>query len=214
MRLARFFIDRPVFAAVISIAITLVGAIAVFRLPISEYPEIAPPTVTITALYPGASAETIARMGLGRSYQKTNIFLPFTVWENVRLAAQAHTPHAARWFTRADSLTTVNRRAERALDLDRVGLAAERDQQRLHRALAAVGHGAQVGRHQTGPLEPTADRPGDLGGAERALERVGGDEDGALSHRRILSTCISQQSYIRPVRGDATRWSEAHATIE
>ena len=60
MRLARFFIDRPVFAAVISIAITLVGVIAATRLPISEYPEIAPPSVTITATYPGASAETIA----------------------------------------------------------------------------------------------------------------------------------------------------------
>ena len=60
MRLARFFIDRPVFAAVISIAITLVGAIAAFRLPVSEYPQIAPPSVTITALYPGASSETIA----------------------------------------------------------------------------------------------------------------------------------------------------------
>lgn len=60
MRFARFFIARPVFAAVISIAITLIGAIAAFRLPISEYPEIAPPTVTVTANYPGASAEVIA----------------------------------------------------------------------------------------------------------------------------------------------------------
>ncbi|MCO6419355.1 multidrug efflux RND transporter permease subunit [Siccirubricoccus sp. KC 17139] len=60
MRLARFFIARPVFAAVISIAITLIGAIAGFRLPISEYPEIAPPTVTVTATYPGASAQVIS----------------------------------------------------------------------------------------------------------------------------------------------------------
>ncbi|MDT8276444.1 multidrug efflux RND transporter permease subunit [Roseomonas mucosa] len=60
MRFARFFIDRPVFAAVISIAITLVGGIALLRLPISEYPDIAPPTVTITANYPGASAATVA----------------------------------------------------------------------------------------------------------------------------------------------------------
>ena len=60
MRLARFFIDRPVFAAVVSITITLVGAIAALRLPIAEYPEIAPPTVQVVALYPGASAETIA----------------------------------------------------------------------------------------------------------------------------------------------------------
>ncbi|HWX51424.1 MAG TPA: multidrug efflux RND transporter permease subunit [Roseomonas sp.] len=60
MRFARFFIARPIFAAVISIAIVLIGAIASLRLPISEYPEIAPPTVTITATYPGASASVIA----------------------------------------------------------------------------------------------------------------------------------------------------------
>ncbi|CAH0299532.1 efflux RND transporter permease subunit [Roseomonas sp. CECT 9278] len=72
MRLARFFIDRPVFAAVISIAITLVGAITAFRLPISEYPEIAPPSVTIVAMYPGASAETIAETVAGPIEQEVN----------------------------------------------------------------------------------------------------------------------------------------------
>ncbi|MBO1080159.1 efflux RND transporter permease subunit [Roseomonas haemaphysalidis] len=60
MRFAQFFISRPVFASVISIAIVLVGIIAGLRLPISEYPEIAPPTVTIAATYPGASAAVIA----------------------------------------------------------------------------------------------------------------------------------------------------------
>jgi len=60
MRFAQFFISRPVFASVISIAIVLIGAIAGLRLPISEYPEIAPPTVTIAATYPGASAAVIA----------------------------------------------------------------------------------------------------------------------------------------------------------
>ncbi|MBE9606988.1 multidrug efflux RND transporter permease subunit [Acetobacteraceae bacterium H6797] len=60
MRFAQFFIARPVFAAVISIAILIIGGIAGSRLPISEYPEIAPPTVTITAQYPGASASVIA----------------------------------------------------------------------------------------------------------------------------------------------------------
>jgi multidrug efflux pump subunit AcrB len=60
MRFAQFFISRPVFASVISIAIVLIGAISGFRLPIGEYPEIAPPTVTISASYPGASASVIA----------------------------------------------------------------------------------------------------------------------------------------------------------
>ena len=60
MRLSHFFIDRPVFAVVIAIVITLVGAIAFPGLPLGQYPEIAPPTVNITASYPGASAETVA----------------------------------------------------------------------------------------------------------------------------------------------------------
>ncbi|MGG5819987.1 efflux RND transporter permease subunit [Falsiroseomonas sp. HW251] len=72
MRLARFFIDRPVFAAVLSIAITLLGAIAAMRLPIAEYPDIAPPTVQVTALYPGASAETIAQTVAGPIEQEVN----------------------------------------------------------------------------------------------------------------------------------------------
>ncbi|MBC2667295.1 efflux RND transporter permease subunit [Novosphingobium flavum] len=60
MRLSRFFIDRPIFAAVIAVLITLIGAIAYFFLPVSQYPDIVPPTVTVSAAYPGASAETVA----------------------------------------------------------------------------------------------------------------------------------------------------------
>ena len=58
--LARFFIDRPVLAWVISIVIILLGAIAAALLPIAEYPEITPPTVQVTARYPGANAQVIA----------------------------------------------------------------------------------------------------------------------------------------------------------
>ena len=58
---SRYFIERPVFAAVLSIIIVLAGLAALRILPIAQYPEIAPPTVTITATYPGASAETLAR---------------------------------------------------------------------------------------------------------------------------------------------------------
>ena len=60
MRFSRFFIDRPIFAAVIAIIIALVGGLAYLALPIAQYPEIVPPTVTVTATYPGASAETLA----------------------------------------------------------------------------------------------------------------------------------------------------------
>src|SRR5262245_37199518 len=57
--LARFFIDRPVLAWVISIVIVLLGAIAAGFLPTAEYPEITPPTVQVTARYPGANAQLI-----------------------------------------------------------------------------------------------------------------------------------------------------------
>ena len=60
MNFAHFFIDRPVFAAVISIVIVIVGSIAAAVLPVAQYPEIAPPTVVIQASYPGANAETVA----------------------------------------------------------------------------------------------------------------------------------------------------------
>jgi len=57
--LSRFFIDRPIFAWVIAIFITLAGVLAIVRLPVEQYPSIAPPTVTIQTTYPGASAETV-----------------------------------------------------------------------------------------------------------------------------------------------------------
>ena len=58
---SRFFIERPIFASVIAIVITLAGLVASTVLPVAQYPEIAPPTVTISASYPGASAETLAK---------------------------------------------------------------------------------------------------------------------------------------------------------
>ncbi|MFZ4688190.1 MAG: efflux RND transporter permease subunit [Polymorphobacter sp.] len=60
MRFSRFFIDRPIFAGVISILIVLIGLVAYPTLPVAQYPEIAPPTISITASYPGASAEVLA----------------------------------------------------------------------------------------------------------------------------------------------------------
>ncbi len=61
MNISRFFIDRPIFAAVISLLIFISGAIAVWRLPVSEYPEVVPPSVVVTAQYPGANPQTIAQ---------------------------------------------------------------------------------------------------------------------------------------------------------
>ena len=57
---SKFFIDRPIFASVLSIIITLAGGIAVFTLPIAQYPDITPPTVEVSAFYPGANAQVVA----------------------------------------------------------------------------------------------------------------------------------------------------------
>ncbi|HSS15302.1 MAG TPA: efflux RND transporter permease subunit, partial [Rhizomicrobium sp.] len=60
MNLSKFFIDRPIFAGVISVVIFLAGLIAMIQLPISEYPEVVPPSVVVTAQFPGANPQTIA----------------------------------------------------------------------------------------------------------------------------------------------------------
>src|SRR3954451_12162360 len=60
MRLTLFFVDRPIFASVLSIVVTLVGYIAYATLPVAQYPEIAPPTIVVRASYPGANAETVS----------------------------------------------------------------------------------------------------------------------------------------------------------
>ena len=61
MNISHFFIDRPIFAAVISIIITLIGGVAYLSLPVAQYPEIAPPSISVSASYPGASAEIVAK---------------------------------------------------------------------------------------------------------------------------------------------------------
>src|SRR4051812_48469794 len=60
MNFARFFIDRPVMAIVISLITLIAGAVALFTLPVAQYPEIVPPTVIVSTSYPGANARTVA----------------------------------------------------------------------------------------------------------------------------------------------------------
>ncbi len=71
MDISRFFIDRPRFAGVLSIFIFLIGALSIFQLPISEYPEVAPPQIVVRAQYPGANprviSETVATPWKSRS---------------------------------------------------------------------------------------------------------------------------------------------------
>ncbi|MCJ0763439.1 ABC transporter ATP-binding protein [Variovorax terrae] len=84
----------------------------------------------------GWPPEKISRQGLGRSYQKTNIFAPFSVWENVRLAAQSRAPHAARWLEKATNFIANNDRAMRTIEL--CGL-----ENRKNAIAGAISHGEQ-----------------------------------------------------------------------
>lgn len=58
--ISKFFIDRPRFAVVLSLLMSVVGALALFLLPIAQYPEIAPPTIRVSTVYPGASAQVVS----------------------------------------------------------------------------------------------------------------------------------------------------------
>src|SRR6202790_2973678 len=60
MRISHFFIDGPIFAAVVSIVFVILGGVSFSRLPVAQYPEIAPPIINVTGQYPGASAEVVA----------------------------------------------------------------------------------------------------------------------------------------------------------
>jgi multidrug efflux pump len=60
MRISHFFIDRPIFAAVVSIVFVILGGVSFYRLPVAQYPEIAPPIINVSGQYPGASADVVA----------------------------------------------------------------------------------------------------------------------------------------------------------
>ena len=72
MHISRFFIDRPIFSGVISILIIILGAVAFLRLPIAQYPEIAPPIINVSGQYPGASADVVASTVVAPIEQQIN----------------------------------------------------------------------------------------------------------------------------------------------
>ena len=72
MRISHFFIDRPIFASVVAIVIVILGGVALFRLPVAQYPEIAPPTINVAGQYPGASAEAVAETVVAPIEQQIN----------------------------------------------------------------------------------------------------------------------------------------------
>jgi multidrug efflux pump subunit AcrB len=72
MRISHFFIDRPIFASVVSIVFIILGLVSLWRLPVAQFPEIAPPTVTVTGQYPGASADVVAKTVVAPLEQQIN----------------------------------------------------------------------------------------------------------------------------------------------
>ncbi len=84
----------------------------------------------------GWTPEKISRQGLGRSYQKTNIFLPFTVWDNVHLAAQSRDPQAHRWLKNATQFIATRARIESAIELSDL-------KNRVKSIAGTISHGEQ-----------------------------------------------------------------------
>ena len=70
MNISKFFIDRPIFAGVLSVIVLLGGVIAMFLLPISEYPEVVPPSVIVKAQYPGSDTPAVPLAGTAKPAQE------------------------------------------------------------------------------------------------------------------------------------------------
>ena len=99
--MARFFIDRPVFAWVLALLVMLAGTLALFNLPVAQFPPLAPPAIGITVTYPGASAQTVENTG--RWMKKSTIKAVASYESRVRssflfdkLAATRYSPLATR----------------------------------------------------------------------------------------------------------------------
>jgi multidrug efflux pump subunit AcrB len=117
--ISKFFIDRPIFASVLSIVIVLAGLLAMRALPVAQYPEIVPPQVVVSATYPGANAQTIAETVAAPLEQQINgvedmIYMQSTATGSGTLSVSVY----FQTGTNADQATiNVNNRVQRATAL-------------------------------------------------------------------------------------------------
>jgi multidrug efflux pump len=149
----RFFIDRPVFAAVISIAIVLAGLVAMRALPIAQYPELTPPQIVVSATYPGANAETIAQTVAAPLEQQINGVEGMLYMQSSNSSSgQMSLTVTFTQGTDPDQATIdVNNRVQRATptlpqEVTRLGVTVN---QRSTSILAIVAMYAESGRYNT-----------------------------------------------------------------
>jgi hydrophobe/amphiphile efflux-1 (HAE1) family protein len=119
MRFSQTFISRPIFATVLALVFVIIGGVAYFALPVAQYPEIAPPTVVVSANYPGANAETVAATVAAVIEQEVNGV------ENMLYMTSQSTADGAMSLTVTFALGTDLDKAQ-VLVQNRVGLAAPR----------------------------------------------------------------------------------------
>ena len=138
MRISHFFIDRPIFAAVVSIVFVILGGVSFSRLPVAQYPEIAPPIINVSGQYPGASAEVVAATVVTPIEQQINgvenmLYMSSnsTADGKFSIRCQLRSRHQSRY---------------------RPGAGAE---PRRHRAAAAADRRAQYRRHGDQKPRPT-----------------------------------------------------------
>jgi hydrophobe/amphiphile efflux-1 (HAE1) family protein len=131
MRFSQTFISRPIFASVLSLVLVLIGGVAYFSLPVAQYPEIAPPTVVVSANYPGANAETVANTVAAVIEQEVNGV------ENMLYMTSQSTADGSMSLTVTFELGTDLDKAQ-VLVQNRVGLAEPRLPEEVRRTGVTV----------------------------------------------------------------------------
>ena len=214
MNLSKFFIDRPIFAGVISVVIFLAGLIAMTQLPISEYPEVVPPSVVVTAQFPGANPETIAETVATPLEEQIN-----GVENMLYMFSQA----ATRRHADADRHLQARHRSR-----PRQQLVQNRVNQALPRlprghAQSRRHHDQELARPHHGGAPALARRPlrhalsAQLCGAERqgpARQDRGRRQRAAFGSRRLRHAHLAQSGEDRRARPDRRRRGQRHPRAE
>ncbi len=214
MMLSKFFLDRPVFAWVIAIIIMLAGALAIYRLPVAQYPPVAPPSIYIQAFYPGASAETVENTVTQIIEQKMTgidkmIYLSATsdssgVSRTELTFAPGMDPDLA-WAKVQNKLQLAMASLPQVVQLQ--GISVGKATQEL-----PDGRRPDIGRRQHGRQRPQGLRPVKprKGAGPRARRRRGGGVRNPVRDARLAQPRQADQLF--PHRGRRCRTRSGHTT--